>query len=89
METDRDLVQFYNSLTPRKREVLQWALQGWSNSEIAARLVIQPCVVMEHLSDIYGDLGTLDRFADRHPNRVRVMAVFAGFFERHPDLAVR
>lgn len=85
MIDDTQLVKFYLRLTQRQREVLQLASEGLSNRQIAGRLYVEACVVAGHLTNIYEELGTLEVFADQHPNRYALIRMFAGFFDRHPD----
>jgi DNA-binding CsgD family transcriptional regulator len=49
------------SLTPRQREVLQLAADGFSALSIAERLVVSPSTVKTHFSNIYERLGIGDR----------------------------
>jgi pimeloyl-ACP methyl ester carboxylesterase/DNA-binding CsgD family transcriptional regulator len=46
------------TLTPREREVLRLASDGWSNAEIAGRLVLSVRTIERHLSNAYLKLGT-------------------------------
>jgi len=50
-----------HDLTPREREVLQLLVQGYSNAEIAARLIITEATVKTHVSNIIGKLGAASR----------------------------
>lgn len=86
---DRKLVQFYKRLTPRQQEVVEWVSLGLTNTQVAEQLVIEPCVVAAHLSIVYAELGTQEEYAHRHPNRYVLVALFADFFKRHPDLSTR
>lgn len=86
MLEDTQLTKFYINLSRRKREVLQLVSAEYSNPEIAKRLCIEPCVVAEHLTEIYGDLATLDGVSQK-PRRYTVIRLYSGFFERHPDLS--
>jgi two-component system, NarL family, nitrate/nitrite response regulator NarL len=49
------------SLSPREREVLELAVGGMSNKEIAERLTISPNTVKFHLRTIYSRLGVRNR----------------------------
>jgi DNA-binding NarL/FixJ family response regulator len=87
MIDDSHLMMFYiDRLTSRQREVLQLVNRGLTNLEIAQRLNITAGVVAEHLSHIYGELGTLDAFKDLRPNRYLLICTFTPFFMRHPEL---
>jgi LuxR family maltose regulon positive regulatory protein len=48
-------------LTERELEVLQLLGEGLSNKEIAARLVVAPSTVKQHLKNIYGKLDVHSR----------------------------
>lgn len=86
MISDANLIRFYTRLTRRQREVVQLVSDGMSNPDVAKQLCVEPCVVAGHLTNIFEELGTLDEFADRRPNRYTLVRLFAGFFERHPYL---
>lgn len=85
MLEDKVLLQFYAGLTKRKQEVLALAAAGLTNNAIAEKLVIESCVVASHLSDIYGELATLEGVPP-DPKRYVLISLFAHFFERHPYL---
>jgi HD-GYP domain-containing protein (c-di-GMP phosphodiesterase class II) len=58
-------------LTPRETEILAYLARGQSNREIAARLVLAPKTVGNHVEHIYAKLGIASRaaatlFATRH-----------------------
>ena len=48
-------------LTPRELEVLQLLPQGYTNRQIAERLMITPATVKNHLTTIYSKLGVKGR----------------------------
>jgi DNA-binding NarL/FixJ family response regulator len=51
----------FPELTDREREVLVLIAQGWSNSEIAARLVVSLKTVRNYASNIFSKLQVADR----------------------------
>lgn len=83
---DKLLTRFYANLTNRQQQVLQLVCDGLTNKEIAQQLSIEACVVAGHLTNIYSELGTLEPFADVHPNRYTVILNFLPFFARFPEL---
>src|SRR3954453_3219249 len=60
-------------LTPREREVLGLMAEGYSNSAIAARLVVTDRAVEKHVTNVFGKLG----FASQPDHHRRVLAVLA------------
>ena len=58
-------------LTPREREVLGLMAEGFSNSAIAARLVVTERAVEKHVTNIFGKLG----FTSEPDHHRRVLAV--------------
>jgi LuxR family maltose regulon positive regulatory protein len=48
-------------LTDRELEVLRVLAEGLSNKEIAARLVVAPSTIKQHLKHIYGKLDVHSR----------------------------
>jgi DNA-binding NarL/FixJ family response regulator len=53
--------QSFPELTEREREVLSMIAQGWSNTEIASRLVVSLKTVRNHVSNIFSKLEVADR----------------------------
>ncbi|MFQ5813419.1 MAG: LuxR C-terminal-related transcriptional regulator, partial [Anaerolineae bacterium] len=53
--------QIFPELTNREREVLDLIAQGYNNTEIAARLVLNPKTVRNHVSNIFSKLQVADR----------------------------
>ena len=49
------------NLTPREKEVLDLLVQGFSNTEIADRLIVSPCTAKAHVCSILGKLSVTDR----------------------------
>ena len=49
------------SLSPREMEILQLLADGYSNNEIAEKLVISPSTVHTHRSNLFGKLGLSTR----------------------------
>jgi two-component system, NarL family, response regulator NreC len=65
------LIDPYEQLTTREREILQLAAQGCTNSEIASRLYISPRTVETHRTNLMRKLGLhnhtqLIQFAIQH-----------------------
>jgi DNA-binding NarL/FixJ family response regulator len=54
-------VQIFPELTGREREILDLVAQGATNAEIAARLVLSPKTVRNHVSNIFSKLQVADR----------------------------
>src|SRR6266581_3439996 len=63
------------ALTPREREVLQWAGAGKTNAEIAAILDMSPRTVEKHFEHVFEKLGVETRVA-------AVMRLLAGSPQR-------
>jgi DNA-binding NarL/FixJ family response regulator len=51
----------FPELTDREREILNLIAQGYNNAEIAARLVLSPKTVRNHISNIFSKLQVADR----------------------------
>ncbi|HEY6408142.1 MAG TPA: response regulator transcription factor [Ktedonobacteraceae bacterium] len=51
----------FPDLTDREREILNFIVQGYSNQEIAARLVLSLKTVRNHVSNIFSKLQVADR----------------------------
>jgi DNA-binding CsgD family transcriptional regulator len=82
------LMSTYLNLTRRQREVVYWVQQGFSNPEVAEQLCIAPSVVAGHLTNIYGELSMLQRGDPAfRANRYTLIRLFAGFFDRYPEMA--
>jgi DNA-binding NarL/FixJ family response regulator len=82
------LMRFYlNKLSCRQREVVYWVSQGLTNTQVGDKLCIEACGVAEHLTNIYGLLGTLE-IAQNHVEIKRgvLIKLFAIFFHRHPEM---
>jgi DNA-binding NarL/FixJ family response regulator len=52
-----------DELTAREVEVLRLLAQGWTDTQIAAQLVISPRTVNNHLTAIYRKIGVSSRSA--------------------------
>lgn len=50
-------------LTAREVEVLRWVAAGYTDNEIAEKLIISPRTVSTHLTSIYNKLGVASRTA--------------------------
>ena len=51
----------FPELSEREREILTLIAQGWSNAEIAGRLVVSLKTVRNHVSNIFSKLQVVDR----------------------------
>jgi len=51
--------EVFPELTAREREVLQLIAQGCNNAEIAARLVLSPKTVRNHITNIFSKFNTI------------------------------
>jgi len=51
----------FPELTDREREILSMIAQGWSNTQIASRLVVSLKTVRNHVSNIISKLEVADR----------------------------
>jgi len=51
----------FPGLTDREREILTMIAQGWSNTQIASRLVVSLKTVRNHVSNIFSKLEVADR----------------------------
>jgi DNA-binding NarL/FixJ family response regulator len=69
-----------DALTPREREVLALIAEGYSNSAVAARLVVTERAVEKHVTSIFGKLG----FGSAPDHHRRVLAVLA-YLESEPN----
>ncbi len=48
-------------LTSREREVLRWAMEGCTNSDIAQQLIVSVETVKTHIANCLSKLGARDR----------------------------
>ena len=53
--------QPFPALTDREREILGMIAAGWSNTDIARRLVLSDKTVRNHVSNIFAKLQVADR----------------------------
>lgn len=51
----------FSELTDREREVLELVAKGYSNQQVARRLVLSPKTVRNHVSNIFSKLQVADR----------------------------
>ncbi len=87
MPNDHQLMDLYLNLTRRQRDVLQLTSDGYSNPEIAEILCVEPCVIAGHLTNIYGEMSTLETLTTEwRSKRYTLIRLFSVFFERHPEL---
>jgi DNA-binding NarL/FixJ family response regulator len=70
----------FADLTEREREVLELIARGFGNDDIARRLALSPKTVRNHVSNVFGKLGTTTRA------QAIVKAREAGFGIRHAAL---
>src|SRR5713226_1545893 len=69
-------LQAFDELTPREREILEFIAQGYSNPEIAERLVLSPKTVSNHVSNVLIKLQAADR------TKLMLMALEAGLGQK-------
>jgi DNA-binding CsgD family transcriptional regulator len=87
IEDARLMALYIDGLTSRQRDVLRLVVnRGLTNGEIAQCLNITAGVVADHLTNIYDELGKLEAFGDKRPNRYVLIRTFTPFFMRHPEL---
>jgi DNA-binding NarL/FixJ family response regulator len=55
-------VAWFESLTPREREIFTYIATGYDNAQIAEELHLAEHTVRNHVSTIYSKLGVQDRF---------------------------
>ena len=60
-ESRSDVQQLIEPLSERELEVLRLIADGYSNQEIAARLVVALSTIKTHINNIYGKLGVQSR----------------------------
>jgi LuxR family maltose regulon positive regulatory protein len=60
-ESRSDIQQLIEPLSDRELEVLRLIADGYSNQEIAARLVVALSTIKTHINNIYGKLGVQSR----------------------------
>ena len=83
------VLQFYQRLTLRQRDVVQLATQGYTNQEIAEILVITSAVVAEHLTNIYLEFtASLNLQSDKNGTRYRLIHWMTRLYQKHPELIV-
>lgn len=73
-----DTDQLYE-LTPREKEILYWLSQGFSNHEIANKMVLSEKTVKNHVSHVLKKLDLRDR------TQAAIMAWKVGFAQLNPD----
>ena len=66
-------------LTSREREVLYWLSQGFSNAEIAVKMVLSEKTVKNHVSHVLRKLELNDR------TQAAVLAWKMGLAQRSPE----
>lgn len=84
------MLHFYRSLTARQKDVALHVSQGLTNQEIAEALCIEPAVVAEHLTAIFGKFHqVLQYYPDKHGTRYRLIHWLTCLFIRYPDLSAK
>lgn len=69
--------QAFDELTPRECEILELIAQGYSNAEIAERLVLSPKTVSNHVSNVLLKLQAADR------TKLMLLALEAGLGQQN------
>lgn len=83
------LLSFYQRLTLRQREIVQFTAQGYTNQEIADTLFITSASVAEHLTAIYKAFNkSLKLGSNNISTRYRLIHWMTRLFERYPELLI-
>ena len=69
-----------NTLTKRESEVLKYLILGMTNSEIAEKLVVEPCTIKAHVGAIIKKTGAKNRLD------LAMIATAKDFSNPHQDL---
>lgn len=84
------VVDFYQCLTRRQRDVTQLAACGLTNTEIANQLYISRAVVAEHLTAIYLEFSAaLELDTDTHGTRYRLIHWMTRLYQKHPEFMIQ
>lgn len=83
------MMQFYQRLTLRQRDVVQLTAQGYTNQEIADTLHITSASVAEHLTAIYLEFSASLDLPASNGVRYRLIHWMTRLYEQYPELIIQ
>lgn len=83
----QSVLNFYQGLTSRQKDVAFHVAHGLTNQEIAEALYIEPSVVAEHLTVIFSKFQqVIQYYPDKHGARYRLIHWLTTLLIAYPDL---